>query len=134
MRPDLTRLISELRKETCPLRVLDEVQRRTTVKTSSSLRLRFAISMVAILLLAGGLLAWRWQEGAGGRASLKLAERAASDRIRIARQTEAALRFMGSLLAQAGTDSEKIISNRAAAPLQNSFQTTKNKIIQPLDL
>lgn len=130
MQPDLKRLINDLRQETCPQKVLDEVQRRTATKTSISLQLRFAICLTAaVLVLAGGLLEWQREAGADRRASLKLAERT-----RIARQTEAALGFMGSLLAQAGTDSGKIISNRAATPLQNSFQTTKNKIIQPLDL
>ncbi len=134
MRPDLKQLIGELKKETCPQRVLDEVQRRTAGRTSSSLRLRFAICLTAVfLVLTGGLLEWQ-RQASDSRASVRLAERTALDRNRIASQAEAALGLMGSLLAQAGTDSGKIISERAATPLQNSFQTTKHKIIEPLDL
>jgi hypothetical protein len=135
MRPDLKRLIGELRKEICPQRVLDEVQRRTSVKTSPSLRLRLAASLAAgVLMLAGGLLEWRWQAGANGQPPPQLTKRATSDRTRIASQTEEALGIIGRVLTNAGIDSEKIISDRAVPPLRNGLQITKNKIIHPIDL
>ena len=135
MRPDLTRFIQELRNETCPQRVLDEVQRRTSVKARPPARLRWTITFAAtVLVLVGGLLGWRWRAGESSRQQARMIAQASADRARVVRQTEDALGWMGSVLASAGTRSEKIISDEAGPPLRASFQITKNKIIPNSDL
>jgi hypothetical protein len=133
MQPDLPRLARELKKETCPRRVLDEVQRRIAAERPSPRRLRFAISIaMAGLVLACGLSAWRWNEHARQQAAV--AEFNARERAQTMNQAEGALGYVGSVLLQAGAHSEKIISDRAVPPLRSSLQLTKNKIIPNIEL
>jgi hypothetical protein len=135
MQADLYRLTRELRKETCPGRVHDEVRRRTSPEASSPRRLRFAISVaVAGLVLACGLSVWRWQGGEKTRPQAELPERTTLDRARIANQAEAALGLIGCVLVNAGAHSERVISDRAVLPLRNSLELTKNKIIHNIEL
>jgi len=61
MDEDLKKLVEELRRETCPQRVIDEVARRLPGKQPSRLRIEFAAACTAVLLLAGWGL-WRLSE------------------------------------------------------------------------
>lgn len=122
---DVSQLARELEKETCPRRVLDGVQHRIAAQKSPPARLRPAIPFaVACMVLAFGLLIWRWQAGENTRQQAKL------DHARITRETKDALGLLGRVLADAGNDSGRIISDRAVPPLRDCLELAKNKIIQ----
>jgi hypothetical protein len=132
MQKNLSRLTSELRKETCPPQVLDEVQRRIAAEKSAPARWRLAIPFaIAGLALLCGISVWRWQAVERARQEARLAEQAAQ-RAQIAQQAEDALGLMGSVLADAAANSGKIISQQAVPPLRNSFETAKTKLIREL--
>jgi hypothetical protein len=130
MQQDLSQIASELRKETCPRRVLDEVERQITQKQSAPNRLRLALSYaIAGVILAGCLSVWLWQRNKNIPSQI-----ANPDRVQVANQAEYALALVGSELLDAGAHSEKIISDRAVPPLRNSIEIAKNKIINPMEL
>jgi anti-sigma factor RsiW len=135
MQRDIWRLTRELKKETCPRRVLDEVERQIATKKSSRRRWRFAIPLaIAGLVVVCGLSIWRWQAGENARQQAKLDEQTTLARARVASQAKDALGLMGSILVSAGIDSGKVISERAGPPLQDSFEIAKNKIIHNTEL
>jgi hypothetical protein len=135
MQEDLSRLIREIKKETCPQRVHDEVQRKISAGVSSPGWLRLAIPLAAVaLVLAGGVSVWRWHAREQARQQAALAERATRERAQIAHQAQDALGLIGSVLAKAGADSGKVIYNRAVPPLRNSLQTANNKIVHNMQL
>ena len=106
MQPDLPRLIRALKKETCPPRVLDEVQRRLAAERPSLRRLRFAIPIAtAGLALACCLTVWRWNAVEHARQKAALAELNARERARTVNEAEGALGYVGSVLLQAGAHS-----------------------------
>ena len=127
MQPDLTRFKRELREESCPQRVLDEVKRQISIDKSSSRWSRYAVPAVcAGLVLLGCLSGWRWRASEQAR----LAEVNTRERARVADQAEDALGLVGSVLLDAGAHSQKIISERTVPLLRDSLETAKNKIIQ----
>lgn len=134
MQEELSRLTRELQKETCPQRVHDEVQRRISARQSPGW-LRRAIPLVAagLVLVCGGFV-WHRQEERKARRQAELAEAALRERVQIAQQAEGALGLIGSVLADAGAHSEKLIYDRAVPPLRNSLQTANNKIIHDIQL
>lgn len=135
MQEDLSRLTRELQKETCPQRVRNEVRGRISARITSPRRLRLTIPLAAAgLVLVYGVLVWHQHEENEARQQAALAERAAQDRVQIARQAEDALGFIGSVLADAGAHSGKVIYDRAVPPLRNSFQSANNKIIHDIQL
>ena len=135
MQEDLSRLTRELKKETCPQRVHDAVQRRISAQASSPRWLRLAIPLAAAaLMLVCGISVWHRQAESKARQEAALAERAAQDRVQIARQAQDALGLIGSVLTDAGVHSGKVIYDRAVPPLRNSLQTANNKIIHDIQL
>ena len=132
---DISELARELKKETCPQRVLDAVQHRIAAQKSPHGRLRLAIPFaVACLVLAVGLTVWRWQVGEVARQQAGLVAQEKLDHARINREAQDALGLLGRVLANAGADSGRIISDRAVSPLRNSLELAKNKIIQHTEL
>lgn len=135
MQQDLSQLARELRKETCPRRVLDEVERQISQKESPPIRLRLALfCAVAGFVLVGCLSVWLWQGNENARPQATLVEHPKPDRAQAANQAEDALALMGSVLLEASAHSEKIISDRAVPPLRNSIETARNKIIHRIEL
>lgn len=135
MQPDLKRIIRELQKETCPQRVRDKVRARISASESSPGRLRFAIPFaVAGLVLVCCLSVWRWQAMQNVRQQASLAAQTKLDHARVVKQAEGALGLLGSVLANAGADSERIISDTAVPPLRDSLEIAKNKIIHYTEL
>lgn len=135
MQEDLSRLTRELQKETCPQRVRDEVQRKISARVSSPRWLRLAIPLaVAGLVLVCGISVWHRQAERNARRQAELAELALRDRAQIAHQAEDAFGLIGSVLANAGTHSERVIYDRTVPPLRNSLQTANNKIIHDMQL
>ena len=135
MQRDVSGLVRELKKETCPQRVLDEVGRRIATKGSSPRRWRLAIPLAVVgLVVVCSLSIWRWQAGENARQQAKLVEQTTLDRARVASQAQDALGLLGSVLANAGADSGRIISDTAVPPLRDSFELAKNKIIHPTEL
>src|SRR6478672_2378362 len=114
MQEDLSRLIRDLKKETCPQRVHDEVQRRIPVRTCSPGWWRLAISF-AVLMSVCGVSIWNWHSERNAKQA-ELDRQALHDRMQIAHQTEDALGLIGSVLAKAGADSGKVIYDRAVPP------------------
>jgi hypothetical protein len=135
MQEDLPGLVRELRKETCPQRVIDEVSRRIAVETPPPRRLRLVIpvALAGIVLLCALLLA-RWRPAGGdARRQTELVEQA-HGRTQAAREAETALGLIASALLDAGARSETTISERAILPLRNGFDTARNKIIHHTQL
>lgn len=130
MRPNLQRLIRELKKETCPSRVRDEVRGRISARESSRGRLRYAVSAVfATLILLCCLTVAQRRAREQARQQAKLAERQL-----VANQAVDAMGLVGSVLLDASARSEKIISDRTVPQLRNSLEIAKNKIIQHIEL
>jgi len=126
-------LARELRKETCPRRVIDEALRRIAAETPPPRRLRYVIpvALAGIVLLCGLLLA-RWRP-AGGNAR-RQPELAEQQTHQVARDAETALGLIGTALLDAGARSETVVSDRAIPPLQHGFDTARNKIIRHTQL
>ena len=135
MQEDLTRLARELRKETCPRRVIDQAVRRIAAQPVPPRRLRYAIpvAIAGALLVCGLLVRWRLAGGNAGPQP-EWVRQQAHRRVQVARQTETALGLLGAVLVQAGTDSETVISARAIPPLRNGLETAKNKLIRHTEL
>jgi hypothetical protein len=135
MDENLPRLVSELRKETCPQRVLEEVARCISAQTSPPSRFRYGVpAMVTGLVLSGGLAVW-WQVVSGNRErQANVPKKATYHHAQIAQQAEDALGIIGSVLLTASAHSEKVIFNRAVPPLRNSLETAKHKIINRIEL
>ena len=134
MQEDLPGLARELRKETCPPRVIEEAWRRIAAETPQPGRLRYAIAatLIAVALLGGLFVRWRLAGGNAGR-KLQLAEQAHSQ-MQAARQAETALGIIGTVLLDAGAHSESVIYYRAVPPLRNGLETAKNKIARHTEL
>ncbi len=130
MQPDLQRIISELKKETCPQRIRDQVRGRIAARETAAPRLRYAIPAVFVaIVLVCGLLVGQWRMRENLREQAKLAQ-LTRERVHVAHQAEEALGLVGSVLIDAGNHSEKIISDRTIPPLRDSLETARNKIIQ----
>jgi hypothetical protein len=132
MHKDLPDLARDLRQETCPQRVHDEVSRRIAGRARAPRGFRpavpWALAGALALLLLGGLAMWYRPARESRGPSARPAELAGLDRMRLARQTEGALGIIGGILRDAGAHSEKVILERAVPPLRNSLQTARNKI------
>jgi hypothetical protein len=142
--PGLEREIRELRKETCPQRVIDEARRKIAAETggasvlpragsTASHGLRYVIpgALACIALLCGVLLA-RWRP-AGGDATPP-PELAEQQTHQAADEVETALGLIGTALLDASARSETVVSDRAIAPLQHGFDTARDKIINHTQL
>ena len=134
MQQDLSRIATELRKETCPRRVLDEVERQISQQKSAPTRLRLALGAIAGFVLVVSLSVWLWQRNENTRPQTTSVERPRPERALVAKQAQAALVLVGSELLDASAHSEKIISDRAVPPLRNSIETAKNKLTHPMEL
>jgi len=130
--PGLERELHELRKESCPQRVIDEVRRRIADETPAPKRLRYVMpAAFAGIVLVCGLVMARWRPtGNGGRQ----AEVAKQQTRQAAREVETALGLIGTALIDAGTRSETVVSDRAIPPLQHGFDTAKDKIVRHTQL
>ena len=133
MDEDLQQLARELRKETCPQRVLDEVARRISAQTPPRFRYAIAAALAASVVLCGIAL-WRWPFGGGSPRPSKVAQKEAIDRAQVARQAEGSLAYIGQVMVHAGAHSERVILNDAVPQLRNSLETAKNKIMNSIEL
>ena len=135
MDQNLPRLVSELRKETCPQRVIDEVGRRIAPQTTSADPFRHAIPLAAAcLVLLSGLAVWEWAGTGNSERRVKAPKKGAIDSAQIAQQAEGALGIIGTVFLDATAHSEKVIFNRAVPPLRNGLETAKKKIINRIEL
>jgi len=135
MQRDLSQLTRELQKETCPRRVLDEVQRRVSADGHSPGWTRGLISAVAtVLVLACCILIWRWPAGGNMQQSADSRARTLQNRVQIANQAAVAMELIGSIAAKAGAQSGKDISDHTLPPLLNSLQAAENKINRHIKL
>ena len=130
--PGLERELRELRKETCPRRVIDEALHKIAAETPAPGRLRFVIPVAfASFVLVCGLLVARWRPTGNAGRQTELAEQ---QRHQVARQAETALGLIGTALIDAGARSESVVSARAIAPLKHGFDTAKDKIVRHTQL
>lgn len=135
MHEDLQRLARELRKETCPQRVLDEVARSISAQKSPPNRFRYGIAAamgVFVVLCAIAFL--RWPTGGDAQRASEVAPKQDIDRAQIAQQVEGTFAYIGQVMVDARAHSEKVILNDAVPQLRNSFETAKNKIINRIEL
>jgi hypothetical protein len=128
MDENLKRLVEELRHETCPQRVLDEVARRLPRKPPSRLGFKVAVAVVAAIVLSAFAL-WYLPEGRNTDGKPNAGSPVAMDSARAAQQAKMALGCLGAVLRDAGARSEEVILKKAVPPLRNSLQTAKNKIV-----
>ena len=135
MDEDLQQLARELRKETCPQRVLDEVARRISAQAPPPNRFRYGIATaLAAAIVLCGIVVLRWPFAGGSPRASELAQKPRIDRAEVARQAEGSLAYIGQVMVHASAHSEQVILNRAVPPLRNSFETTKNKIMNRIEL
>jgi hypothetical protein len=128
MDENLKRLVEELRNETCPQRVLDEVARRLPRNAPSRLRIGFAVAVAAAVALSG-LALWRLPGDRITRQKPNAGSPVAMDSARAAQQAGVALGCLGAVLRDAGARSEEVILRTAVPPLRNSLQTAEKKIL-----
>ena len=135
MDEDLQRLARELRKETCPQRVLDEVARRISAQTPAPNRFRYAIGWaVAASVVLCGVVLWRRPVDKGSPRPPELARQENIDRALVARQVEGTFAYIGQVMVDARAHSERVILNDAVPQLRNSFESAKNKIMNRIEL
>ena len=135
MHEDLQQLACELRKETCPQRVLDEVARRISEQAPPPGRLHYGIAAaLAASIVLCGIALLRWPVGKGSPRASEMAQKEAIDRALVARQAEGTLAYIGQVMVHAGAHSEKVILNDAVPQLRNSLETAKNKIMNNIEL
>ena len=127
MPEDLPRIASELRQETCPRRVIDEVMRRIAAETPRPGRVRYGVA-VAVVLATAVFICGLLVQARLGR------EQEAQRRVQAARQAETALSLIGTALLRAGAQSETVISERALPTLRQGLQTATDKIVRPIEL
>ena len=132
MDQNLQRLVSELRKETCPQAVLERVARRlsTARRAPSPFRYGFAGGVLGLALLCA-VAVWQWtsrDEAHGPTNGTTL------ESVRIARETEWALAYIGSILRDASSHSGRVILKEAGPPLRDGLQKAKDKITNPTQL
>ena len=136
MQEDLSPLARELRKETCPRRVIEETERRIATETAPPGRLRHALpvtlALAGVVILGGLLVRPRLTGDNPGRQRQSVQQQA--QRRQVARETETALDLIGMALLDAGAHSETVISDRVIPPLRAGLQTAKNKIMRPTEL
>lgn len=130
MQEDLPGLARELRKETCPQRVIDAALRQIAAETRPPSRLRYVIpvALAGMVLLCGLLVRWRPTGENLQRQPVRI-EQQEHGTAQVAREAERALDLFGTVLLDAGARSETVISERAMPPLRRGFDTAKNKII-----
>lgn len=139
MDDQLQTLVRELRNQSCPPAVMENVIRRIARDHQRTRALagawRWAIAFAALLVVLGS---WQWERlrfraqrnsaGAQRRAA-ELTAKAHTDRTRVARQTAGALGYIGQVLLQTAAHTQDTISKKAVPPLRDGLQTTKNKVI-----
>jgi hypothetical protein len=131
--PGLEREVRELRKETCPQRVIDDALRKIAAETPPPRRLRYVIPVaLAGIVLVCGLLLTRWRPASGN--ARPQAEMARQHTHQLARDAETALGLIGAALLDASARSETVISDRAIPPLQHGFDTARDKIVRHTQL
>jgi hypothetical protein len=133
MQEDLRQLARELRKETCPRRVIDMAVRTIAAEAPAPSRLHYAFPISLALLLCFLQVRSRLTSH-NAYQQPQLVEQQAQSRVQVARQAETALSLIGTALLNASAQSETVISNRAIPPLRNGLQTAKNKISLHIEL
>lgn len=135
MDEDLQQLARELRKETCPQKVLDEVARRISAQTPAPNRFRYGIATAtAVFVVLCGIALLRWPASQDVQPASKLEPKQDIDRALVARQVEGTFAYIGQVMVDASEHSQKVILNDAVPQLRNSFETAKNKIMNRIDL
>ncbi len=129
MDQNLQRLVSELRKETCPQAVLDQVARRLSTAAHAPNPFRYGLAGVVLgLVLLCVVAVWQWRAHDEDHGRTKLANGKSLESARIAKETEWALGYIGSVLRDASSHSGRIILKEAGPPLRDSLQRAKNTI------
>jgi RNA polymerase sigma factor (sigma-70 family) len=132
MDENLQRLVRELREETCPRRVLDQVARRISAQPRPRSKVRhITVGIMAGLVLLLALGIWRGPTVGKVKRPPEQADRAGLERAQVAEEAGRALGYVGRILLNASARSEKIVLNRTVPPLRNSLATAKNKILNP---
>lgn len=129
----LENLIRELRSESCPASVLDQVSRRIAQETARktarpSLLASCFLGALAVVLIGIGLL-WRGSDRADG---LLREAPPRTDSAKVLEQTHGALAAVGHILIRAGGHAEAALREQALPPLLKSFHTANEKITRPL--
>jgi hypothetical protein len=135
MDEDLQQLARELRKETCPERVLDEVARRISAQRPPPNRFRYRIAAgLAASVALCSIALWRWPSREGSAPAPEVASKEVVDRVQVARQAEGTLEYIGQVMVHASAHSEKVILNDAVPQLRDSFETAKDKLMNHIEL
>ncbi|MGE3308984.1 MAG: hypothetical protein AB7O66_03370 [Limisphaerales bacterium] len=131
----IERLIRELRNETCPPSVLDQVSRaiprgKTPKRPRGPAWAWGALAGLASLVLVIALL---WPGSARRDENRLVGEvRPETDHALVLEQTHAALAAIGHVLIQAGSSAESAVRQEAGPPFIKSLQTAKTLITHPL--
>ena len=135
MDPNLQRLVRDLRKETCPQAVLDQVARRLSTAAHAPSPFGYRLAVVALGLVVICVVAvWQRKARDDAHERTKLANATSQENARIARETEWTLGYFGSVLRDASAHSGIVILKGAGPPLRDSLQKAKDKITEHTQL
>ena len=135
MDKDLQQLARELRNETCPQRVLDEVARRISAQAPPPIRFRYVIAVaVAASVVLCGIALLRWPSRESSAPAPQVASKEVVDRVQVARQVEGTFAYIGQVMVDAGAHSQRVILNDTVPQLRNSFETAKDKLMNHIEL
>jgi hypothetical protein len=135
MHQDLQRLTSELRNEKCPQRVLDEVARRIAAQRANVPAQTFYPRLLATgfitvaLVIVCGLLIWHQPQPGPVQRQLAHVPAVSPERAQVIREAEGTLGYIGCILLDAGSHTEKIVLNQAVPHLRNGLVTAREKLL-----
>jgi hypothetical protein len=131
MDDQLQRLISELRKQSCPPVVMDRVAQRIAEEKAGTRCFAQAWSFgmaIVLLLVAFGVWQWKATRQTPRQAAAVVAN-SHTERARAAEQAAGALAYIGQVLLETTAHSENSILKKALPPLRDGLKTTRNKVI-----
>lgn len=130
------RLVQALRAEKCPMRVLENVAARIAEKRRTAWKLAwmpigFAVGLAALLAFVG---IWRWpgQDTPGPLQASQPSPAEQADQARVVEEAGTALAFIGSVLLEAGQQTETILLEQAVPPLRSGFENAAKTITDRL--
>ncbi|HVV71175.1 MAG TPA: hypothetical protein VHI52_06705 [Verrucomicrobiae bacterium] len=133
MDQDLQRLTSQLRQERCPPRVMDAVTQRIRAQRPNRGHRLGAMALATTALVLISTVAVWFRPSPKTPPLVQPPVQANLERTKLAAETEGALGYIGSVLLNASTRTERIVLNQAVPPFRNSLATAREKLLNHIE-